>query len=468
MIRRILLFAVITLISAGYASAQSGLKARIDTLIKSLPAGSDVGISVYDLTAKEQLYSYRSDKLSRPASTMKLLTGITALSQKGHNDPFRTEAWYKGTIDRDTLYGDIYVIGGFDPEFSDPGMDYLVNAISELPFSVVTGTVYGDVSMTDSLYWGNGWVWDDDPASFQPYMSPLMFHKGKVTVTAYPTTKGDTASIQIEPVSTYYSLNNETKTKTPAAGKFIIDRNWLENGNTITVKGNVAGARKGEINLYSSKDFFMHTFIERLRAGGLSTDNVYGFNELVKDSTAVRIARWSTSMQDVLDELMKESDNLNAEAMLYRIGRKATGKKKVIPEYGLKVIEQKMKEIGYDPEDFNIVDGSGLSNYNYISPQLLVDFLKYAYSDTGIFQQLYKSLPTAGIDGTLKNRMKSTKAYKNVAAKTGSFTGINCLAGYVKRSDGHYLAFAIMNQNVLTGKYAREFQDKICEMLVTP
>ena len=143
------------------------LSSQLDTLIKyQLPEGSNVSISVYDLTANEALYDYQADKLSRPASTMKLLTTITALARPEADEPFSTEVWYKGVIERDTLKGDIYVVGGFDPEFDDEALDSLVGSVARLPFSVVQGRIYGDVSMKDSLYWGSGWLWDDTPYSF--------------------------------------------------------------------------------------------------------------------------------------------------------------------------------------------------------------------------------------------------------------------------------------------------------------
>ncbi len=165
----------------------ASLSSRLDTLVKyRLPQGSNVAISVYDLTAGKTLYDYQADKLSRPASTMKLLTTITALSRPEADEPFRTEVWYKGVIERDTLKGDIYVVGGFDPEFDDEALDSLAGKVARLPFSVIRGRVYGDVSMKDSLYWGSGWLWDDTPSSFQPYLSPLMLDKGVVTVTVFP------------------------------------------------------------------------------------------------------------------------------------------------------------------------------------------------------------------------------------------------------------------------------------------
>ena len=441
----------------------------IDSLIsKMLPAASEVGISVYDLTAKKPLYHYRAEKLSRPASTMKLLTAITALSLPDADEPFRTEVWHDGVIEQDTLHGNLYVVGGFDPEFDSEAMDSLVAGVAALPFSVINGQVYGDVSMKDSLYWGHGWAWDDTPASYQPYLSPLMFCKGTVEISVVPATlQGDTASVSFNPVSSYYTVSNQTKTRTPSAGNFFFSRDWLKNGNHLTVSGNVSAIRKDAVNIYDSPRYFMHTFLERLRAKGITAPLSYGFAALPADSIGSQcLARWETPMQAALNQLMKESDNLNAEAFLCRIAAQATGRKHVAAEDGIAEIMKLVRELGHDPKDYKIADGCGLSNYNYLSPALLTDFLKYAYSRSDIFQKLYKSLPIGGIDGTLKHRMKKAPVFRNVHAKTGSFTAISTLAGYLRMKNGHEVAFAIMNQNVLSLAKARAFQDKVCEVII--
>lgn len=442
---------------------------RIDSLVNSLlPPASEVGISVYDLTEKKPLYNYRAEKLSRPASTLKLLTAITALSLPGADEPFRTEVWHDGVIKEDTLQGNLYVVGGFDPEFDSQAMDSLIEQVAAFPFSVISGQVYGDVSMKDSLYWGHGWAWDDTPAAYQPYLSPLMLCKGTVEVSVVPATlQGDTASVSFNPVSSYYTVTNRTKSRTPSAGKFSLSRDWLKNGNNLVVSGNVSSLAKDCINIYDSPGFFMHTFLERLRRKGITAPPSYAFGELPADSISLeRMACWDTPVQKALNQLMKESDNLNAEAFLCRIGAQSTGKKYVAAEDGIVEVMKLIRHLGHDPKDYKIADGCGLSNYNYISPALLVDFLKYAYSRSDIFQKLYKSLPTGGIDGTLKNRMKKAPTFRNVHAKTGSFTAINTLAGYLRMKNGHEVAFAIMNQNVLSPAKARTFQDKVCEVII--
>lgn len=464
-------------LSARQADEGTGILAsRLDTLIKyRLPPGSNVALSVYDLTEKRPLYGYQADKLSRPASTMKLLTTITALARPEADEPFRTEVWYKGNIERDTLKGDLYVVGGFDPEFDGEALDSLVSTVARFPFSVIRGTVYGDVSLKDSLYWGSGWLWDDTPYSFQPYLSPLMLDKGVVTVTACPGERGDTARLEVTPASTYYSVTNRTQSRTPSAGRFRVSRNWLENGNRVVVTGNVDGKCTGTVNIYSSQDFFMRAFLDRLQARGIRcisrADSVpssdYAFGEFLRDSVSVQMACHNTSVQAVVNQIMKESDNLNAEAMLCRLGAQSAGKRRVSAEDGLTAVRQMIKKLGYNPERYNVADGCGLSNYNYVSPELLVAFLKYAYSRTDVFRKLYKALPVGGVDGTLKFRMKKgTPSHRKVHAKTGSFTAINCLAGYLKADNGHQIAFAIMNQNVLKGKDARAFQDAVCDEVI--
>ena len=442
---------------------------RLDSIVaKYLPNGSNAGIAIYDLTARRPVYDYQADRLSRPASTMKLLTAIAALSHPDAREPFRTEVWYRGTVQADTLRGDLYVVGGFDPEFDDEALDSLAEAVARLPFSVIAGKVYGDVSMKDSLHWGSGWLWDDNPSAFQPYLSPLMLEKGVVTVSARPAERGMPALLRCTPASTYYRLVNRTTSGNPRAGGFRLTRDWMHNSNTLVATGNVGRRTARVINLYSSQDFFMHTFVERLQERGVTADPLYGFREFHPDSLAVRVAVHETSMQDVLDQCLKESDNLNAEALLYRLGKQATGRRYISADDGLDAVNDLIEQLDLDPDDYNLADGCGLSHYDYVTPELLVAFLRYAYGRTDVFQSLYKALPVSGVDGTLEHRMGyRTPGFRRVHAKTGTYTGVSCLAGYLQAKNGHWVAFAIMNQNTLSGRRARQFQDAVCYEVIT-
>lgn len=437
-----------------------------DSIVKStLPRGSNVGIIVYDLTAGKTCYEYQSAMLSRPASNMKLLTAITALSLPGRDEPFRTELWMEGELKADTLQGNIYVVGGFDPEFDEEALALFTDSIAGLGIKVIEGHLFGDVSMKDSLYWGSGWMWDDNPEAFQPYLSPLMLNKGAVQIKATAGNAGEKASLEVTPASTYYTVENQTVSKQGKAGPFKVTRDWLVNGNHIQVSGNVPRSNTASINVYRSEDFFLHTMLDQLSMRDISVTQGYDYAALPNNS--ILLLTFTTPMQEVLNQMMKESDNLNAEAMLFRIAAQSTGQKHLTAKDGTEVIQNLITRLGLKKEDYRLADGCGLSNYDYISPELLIAFLRYAYNNKQIYQRLNESLPIAGVDGTLQTRMRrGSPAYRNVRAKTGTVTGVSCLSGYLKSNNGHDIAFSIMNQNSLSAQAARNFQDKFCEELI--
>ncbi len=458
---------VFPLLAIAQERGTDALAYSLDSLIQAkLPQGGQVGISVFDLSANQSVYTYQADRLCRPASTQKLITAITALNQPQAQEPFRTEMWYKGEIANDTLRGDIYIIGGMDPELMETALDTLIDLAAAQPFHVLDGQIYGDVSMKDSLYWGKGWIWDDNPESFQPYLSPLMLNKGFVKIAAIPANPGEPAVLEVKPTSTYFNIINETLTKAASAGKFAVMRDWMNNANDITVSGNITARRIEEINVYSSQDFFMHTFLERLGMRFTILQPWYNFAEMQRNDSCQQVAVYETPVSKVLRQMLKESDNLNAEAMFTRLGVQASGKRHVSADESIQAIQSLIRTMGLNPDNYRIADGCGLSMYDYVSPELLVAFLRYAYSKDNIFPHLFRSLPVAGVDGTLKNRMrKGSPAYQHVHAKTGSYTGINTLAGYLETNSKRYLAFAIMCQNQLKASEARALQDAICELL---
>ena len=460
------LFFLLLILSINFINAQP-LSQRLDALLhEDVLKTSEVGIAVFDLTAGESVYRYQDEKLYRPASIEKVITSVTALSQLGLDYTMDTSLRYTGKIENDTLKGSLYVIGGFDPEFTDKDLNRLVGAIADHGIRYVTDTIAADVSMMDSVYWGPGWSWDDTPYSFQPYLSPLMLNRGCVDVSVSPTWKDSLPDVVCTPASDYYKVHNRGVSRNPQAGKLEITRNWLSNGNVITISGNVSHPYTETLNIYTSRDFFFHTFIGRLRNRGIEAKAyTYADCPTTADS-AVLLYTVQRPIKEVLKRALKKSDNLCAESMFYHLAARRSLHKRVTGEDGTDAIHAFMKTaLGLDPDHYKIADGSGVSLYNYISPRLLLEYLKYAYSHREIFLPLYESLPIAGVDGTLQNRMKQTGARGNVHAKTGSVTGVSSLAGYVKAGNGHQLAFVIINQNVLKLSRARAFQDKICDIL---
>ena len=167
-------------------------------------------------------------------------------------------------------------------------------------------------------------------------------------------------------------------------------------------------------------------------------------------------------MNEVLHIMMKDSDNRLAESLFWQLSTFGGGKfgdiKQVVSN-----IESVFQRAGI-PKDsgYKIADGSGLSLYNYITPQMLNALLVYAWWQQDIRAHLVPSLPVGGVDGTLKKRFHGTSAYNNIFAKTGTVSGISSLSGYANGGNGHVISFCIINQGVERGSIGRSFQDQVC------
>ncbi len=360
---------------------------RLDSLMQSsLLETSMVGIIVYDLTADSILYKVNERQAMRPASTMKLVTAITALDRLGGSYQFRTQLYYTGTIENHTLNGDLYCVGGFDPAFNNDDMRAFVESIQRMGVDTIRGRIVADKSMKDADLLGEGWCWDDD----NPKLSPLSY------------------------------------------------------GRDIE---------------------FLERFVRELIDCDVVLDVRMTESRLPDDAFPI-CTRFHT-MDQILQRMMKKSDNFYAEAMFYQLGA-ATGHRPSTAKHSAQVVKQLIQKVGNGKNPYRVADGSGLSLYNYVTPELEMRLLRYAYRNSNIYQHLLPTLPIAGVDGTLNTRMKGTFAEENVKAKTGTVTGISALAGYCTSANGHLLCFSIINQGIMKSDSGRNFQNKVCNALCAP
>jgi D-alanyl-D-alanine carboxypeptidase/D-alanyl-D-alanine-endopeptidase (penicillin-binding protein 4) len=363
------------------------LQYRLDTLIENeLFERSQLGLLVYDLTADSVLYHRGEKQTLRPASTMKLLTAITALDQLGGSYQFRTSLRYSGEVVDSVLTGNLYCVGGMDPMFEIIDMNAFVESVLRLGVKTIRGNLVAVTSFKDTLLLGEGWCWDDD----NPQLTPL---------------------------------------------------------------------------LVSRKDDFMSKFVEMLRAAGVEVDAPITTGTLPKES--LTICARSHSLRDILLPMMKDSDNLYAESVFYQAAS-TVASRPATAAHGRQAVKETLGRAGVKDIQYRIADGSGLSLYNYVTPELMVKLLIYAYRHRNIYIELFPTLPVAGQDGTLKKRMVKSPANGRVRAKTGTVTGVTTLAGYCASQNGHMLVFSIMNQGTLKIAEGRYFQDQVCEIMSEP
>lgn len=362
------------------------MQENIDSIIATshLLETSQLGMMVYDLTDDSVLYAHGERQTLRPASTMKILTAVTALDKLGGAYLYKTRLCYTGTVRNSirTLEGHLYIIGGMDPRLGHDDLRSFAMAVKELGIDTIRGNVYADRTMKDADIAGEGWCWDDD----NPVLSPLVYGRKDNLLARFATVLAD-AGIYLE-------------------------------GELLTK---------------------------------------------ACPSDAMELCVQTHTIEQILHRMMKESDNLYAESMFYQIG--LTKGKPSTARKAKAVMEALMKKMRMDRRPHRFADGSGLSLYNYVSAEIEVAFLRYAYNNTDIYSNLLPALPVAAKSGTLEKRMTKTPAAGNVRAKTGTLTGISSLAGYCTTAGGHELCFAIINQGVMKSSAAKAFQDKVCAEL---
>ena len=217
--------------------------------------------------------------------------------------------------------------------------------------------------------------------------------------------------------------------------------------------------------LISKNADFLQQFASALRKKNIVVaDN---FAEGALPNGAYIVGSRFHAIDQVLMQMLKESDNLYAESMMYQVAASG-GVKHASAANARTHVKKLVKKLGLNADNYKFADGSGLSLYNYVSPELLVMLLRYAYRTPEIYSNLYPALPIAGIDGTLERRMKGLYTKGNVRAKTGTLTGVSSLAGYCRAANNHLLAFCIINQGVLKNADGRGFQDRVCTALCQP
>lgn len=214
--------------------------------------------------------------------------------------------------------------------------------------------------------------------------------------------------------------------------------------------------------LYNNKDTFTDNLRRTFRSEGIEWDGTV--SEANAPDCATEICARTHTIADVLTPMMKKSNNSMAESMFYQLaardGKRKAGRKQALTHYN-----RLIRTVGLDPSHYQIADGSGLSLYNYLTPQLLAYALRYAYAHPAIYKPLYESMPIAGRDGTLRKRMRGTKAAGNVHAKTGTVEGVSTLSGYCTAANGNVICFSIMNQGIRHTSTGRNFQDRVCREL---
>jgi serine-type D-Ala-D-Ala carboxypeptidase/endopeptidase (penicillin-binding protein 4) len=423
------------------------------------------GILVVDSESGDTIVSHNAAKLFMPASNLKLITGAVALAQLGPDYRFRTTLLATGPIVDGKLRGDLVLVGRGDPTASDHMRGDAMLAMLEIADSLaargiarIEGRVRAEGDAFPGPIYGYGWSWDEVDEPYSAGVDELYFNEGfsRIVVRggAFP---GEPVTASVFPSRGYPRVRIDAKTVTApdsalAAGDALIiplsirvERDTTP--GTLVVRGSMA-PHDSQVVRFSHPAppvAYITALQEALEARGLtvaqsdSTSRATASRPM--DTVAVIL---SPPLREIMAAFEKPSQNQIGEILLRTLALERTGVG--IPDSGRAVVERQLLDWGVSRDGFIVRDGSGLSRYNYLSPETIVRVLDVMRRDT-VFSVFYGSLPVAGIDGTLANRMKGTHAEANARAKTGFVAQARSLSGYVTSADGRLLIYSLLCNN---------------------
>ena len=445
------------------------LRHDIDTVLAdSLFRQSQACIKIVSLNTGQVLYDRNSTLLIHPASNLKLLTSASALQILGANFRFKTSVLADSQQSGPSVFGNLYLKGYGDPDLSVCDLDSLAANIRSLGIREITGNIVADDSYFDDLYWGNGWMWDDEPDPDEMFISALSVNKNCIAVTITPTaTVSDSVIVTVDPPTPYVTVQCNARTVGDTTDYSLnVSRLYKERSNTVTIDGDIpktSPPHRARVSVWRPALFAAELLKESLLRDSIVVSGAARLG--TASPRAVELAcRWRP-IDSVLFTMNKISDNLSAENLLKTIG----ALQRVIPgsaQNGIYVENEFLKSFGIDTSACSIVDGSGVSHYNLVTVDQIMQVLIGMARRPNPFHLIYTSLPIAGVDGTLQSRMVGTSAQGNVRGKTGTINGVSSLSGYVTTHDGEILAFSMVMENfILPVRSYQLVQDRICELL---
>lgn len=436
-----------------------------------------IAVSVVTLPDGKPVFSINKSAPMVVASNMKLITSAAALCLLGPEYKFKTELFTLGHLDSGgTLHGNLLVRGGADPNISarfavhpTAIFEKWALVLRSLGISAISGDIIGDDRILDREFIHPAWPSDQLTFWYTAPVSGLSFNDNCVDLTVISAPRADAPPvIRLSPLTSYVSLKNACATYNKLTEPLVLYR--TPGTNNITVRGQVrlrASPWQGAVTVHNPSLYFAHVMWETFRRSGIEVGGrprlVYQTEYLDSFTRAPALVHTSTLAQSI-KVMNKRSQNLYAEQVFKLLGHEVMGDGSF--RGGRKVIESFLDEINADAPGCRISDGSGLSSTGRSTAQQIVAVLSHMHRSP--HRLIYVgSLPSAGRDGTLANRLGEPGLRGRIFAKTGYVSGANALSGYLFPEQGVPMAFSILVNGVKAGGNAKAkgFQEDLCRAL---
>ena len=449
------------------------------------------GFSLRDAQTNTIVFEKNANKNFNIASNLKLLTTATALLVLGDDFTFKTMLEYDGNINNGVLEGNIYIKGGGDPTLGSYKMnnttnfdDLLIiwaNAIKTAGIKEIKGQIIADTRLYDDNAIPQGWIWGDIGNYYGAPAYALNIADNSYQINFTPATKIDEIAqiASIFPQIPNLIFTNKMKTATAGTG----DNGYIDGapyqytrflhgtipqmpqGGTFSIKGSIpdpaylCAQKLQEIlkkqNINTSKDATCTRLLMQISAQK---------NTVISSETKKIIhTQKSPTLKNIVSWINLYSVNLYAEGVFKAVNLQLNSQNnnqnnnQNNAENNTEKLFEFWKNKKINLETAKIEDGSGLSKDNGISPNLMTALLSQMQKETdkgNVFDSFYKSLPIAGVSGTLTSVGKGTILAGNLRAKTGSLSNAIAFSGYFKNVQGKMMCFSLV-ANGFKGSYGK-------------
>ncbi|HMH45325.1 MAG TPA: D-alanyl-D-alanine carboxypeptidase/D-alanyl-D-alanine-endopeptidase [Pyrinomonadaceae bacterium] len=468
------------------------LRSRIEEICRqpALEPGF-FALKIVSLDSGQTIFEQDANKFVRPASNMKLYTVATAFDRLTPDFHFITSVYAKEEVEDGKVKGDLIIYGRGDPSIAArfnngdyfKGINDLADRIVAAGVKRVKGDLVGDESYFNGSPVGSGWEWEDLTWSYGAQVSALTINDNAIDLNIKPgATVGAPVSIVTGPPNASFITIVNRATTTPKGLKNDLQIYRGLGANTLEISGTLPLGDGGFVGGVAIPDPAL-AFVSMLRdaltkrgvkiegrvrtvdarsGAGLLPRTPPGFANGSMAQFPVEVASLqSPPFREIAAHTLKPSQNQYTELILRTLGRNpqilnASGNTRPLAgdargalndeESGLEMVRTFLRQAGIGENDVSLNDGSGLSRNDLISANTTVQLLTFM-SKHKYFAQFRDALPIAGVDGTLRTRMRGTPAEGNVRAKTGSLSSVASLSGYVTSAAGERLVFSMMLNN---------------------
>ena len=436
---------------AAFGSAPS---ARAETLSarlgRALEAPALRGAKISALVVRESdgatVFERSPDSFLTPASNMKILTAIAALSALGPTHRFETRILSDRAPDASGAVGSLAVVGGGDPVLNSEDWWRLAADLRRMGLTKVEGDIWIDDGLFDASYWHPGWKGVSSRAYHAP-VGALTANYGAFFVAVQAGARsGDPVEIRVDPPVPYLSISNHAATGSAKARRTLsVHRSEPVGGRErVRVAGVVRAGDDLDVfprsvrdpGLYAGAVLELQLEALGIEVGGAVRRGRPGLSHVLRKHEG-------RALSEIVSLFMKYSNNSIAESLVKSmavVGGTVPGTWAA----GLREVQRELGELGLLAEGASFEDGSGLSTANKLSARMLVRALRYAGDSFPIGPEFLTSLPIANRDGTLERRARASR--DRVRAKTGllSDAKVTSLSGLAERPDGEVVVFSIL------------------------